>query len=50
MLAIGSAAALAGIDLVYVSRRRIAPIYLLDALGEFALIAGWAAGPVLERH
>jgi len=43
LVAVGSAAALAGIDLVYVARRRIAPIYLLDAAAELALIAGWRA-------
>ena len=42
MLAVGSAAGLTAIDVVYVAKRRIAPIYLLDALGEIALIIGWA--------
>ena len=41
VLAIGSAAALTGIDVYYVTRRRIAPIYLLDAAGEIVLIVGW---------
>ena len=39
LLATGSAAGLALIDIVYVAKRRIAPVYLLDALGEFALVA-----------
>ena len=41
-IAVGSAAALAAVDLVYVSKGRISPIYLLDALGEVALLIGWA--------
>jgi hypothetical protein len=39
LLAAGSAAGLTLIDIVYVAKRRIAPVYLLDALGEFALVA-----------
>ena len=42
LLAVGSAAGLTGIDVVYVWRRRISRIYLLDAVAELALIAGWA--------
>ena len=42
VLAAGSAAALATIDTVYVAKRRIAPVYLLDAATELALVAGWA--------
>jgi hypothetical protein len=41
-VAVGSAAALAAVDVVYVARKRIAPIYLLDAVAEAVLIAGWA--------
>lgn len=41
LLGIGSAAALTAIDVVYVAKRRISPIYLLDALGEVVLIGGW---------
>jgi hypothetical protein len=44
VLGVGSAAALAAIDVVYVSRKRISPIYLLDAVAEGGLIAMWAAG------
>jgi hypothetical protein len=40
----GSAAALAAIDVVYVARRRISPVYLLDAAVELALLAGVANG------
>lgn len=42
LLAVGSAAGLAGIDVVYVARKRISPVYLLDALAEAILIGGWA--------
>src|SRR5215217_945578 len=41
MLAIGSAAGLIGIDVVYVAKKRISPIYLLDAVAEVGLIALW---------
>ncbi len=43
LLAVGSAAGLAGIDVVYVAKKRISPIYLLDAVGEIVLIALWVA-------
>lgn len=41
LLAVTSALSLAGIDLVYVGRRQIGPIYLVDAVGELALVAAW---------
>jgi hypothetical protein len=46
LLAVGSAAGLAGIDVMYVTKRRISPIYLLDALIEIALIATWLLGSI----
>jgi hypothetical protein len=48
VLAVGSAAALAGIDVVFVLRGVISWVYLLDALAEGGFIAWWAlsyAGP-----
>jgi hypothetical protein len=48
---IAQSAALAAVDVVFVAQRRIAPIYLLDAVGEALLIAGWMLtrrGRVLE--
>lgn len=42
LLAVGCAAGLAAIDVVYVAKKRISPIYLLDALAEGGLIALWA--------
>lgn len=42
LLAISSAAGLTAIDVIYVAKKRISPIYLLDALGEVGLIALWA--------
>lgn len=41
-LAVGSAAAVAVVDVVYALRGRISPVYLLDAAAEAALLAGWA--------
>jgi hypothetical protein len=41
VLAAGNAAALATIDVVYVAKRRIRPVYLLDAVAESILVAGW---------
>src|SRR4051812_4095288 len=38
-IAAGSAASLAAIDIAYVLKRRIAPIYLADAVVELALLA-----------
>lgn len=40
----GTAAVLTAIDIVYVSKRRISPIYLLDGLANLILIGGWIAG------
>lgn len=42
VLAAGAAASLAAIDVVYVARRRIRPVYLLDAAAEAAILAGLA--------
>lgn len=44
VLAVGSAAALTGVDVWYWAKGTIPRIYLLDAAGEIVLIAGWAAG------
>ena len=41
-LAVGSAAVLAAIDMVYVARRLIPPVYLIDAAAEAVLVAAWA--------
>ena len=37
------AAALGAVDVVFVARRRIRPVYLVDALLEAAFVVGWAA-------
>jgi hypothetical protein len=42
VLAVTSAASLIAIELVYVSRRVIAPIYLADAAIEAGFLAAWA--------
>jgi hypothetical protein len=41
LLAVGSAVGLTCIDVIYVAKRRIAPVYLLDAALEVPLIALW---------
>ncbi len=41
-IAAGEAAVLAAIDVVYVAKRRIAPVYLLDAAVELPLALAWA--------
>ena len=41
VLAVASAASLAGVDVIYASKRLIARIYLLDALVELVLIGWW---------
>ena len=43
LLGAGCAATLAAIDIVYVAKRRIPPVYLLDAAAEIALVAAWVA-------
>lgn len=40
-VAIGTATGLALIDLTFVARRRIAPVYLADAAVETALLVAW---------
>ncbi len=42
VLAIACALGLTGIDVVYVARQVIAPIYLADAAAEVLLLAAWA--------
>jgi hypothetical protein len=49
LLAVGSAGALAAVDMIYVAQRRISPIYLLDAAVELAFIAGWGAERMRAR-
>src|SRR5436853_4881989 len=41
-LAVGSAAALGVIDVVYATKGRISKVYLADAAAEAALIAAWS--------
>lgn len=40
-LAVGSALSLAAVDVVFVARRRISPIYLADAAVEVGIAVGW---------
>jgi 4-amino-4-deoxy-L-arabinose transferase-like glycosyltransferase len=41
LLAVSSSAVLTLVDVIYVAKRRISPVYLLDAGANSALIAGW---------
>ena len=41
-VALTSAAGLTLVDLIFVARRRISPIYALDAAAEAGLVAAWA--------
>ena len=43
-LAVGSGLGLAGVELWYVARGRIRPVYLLDAVLEVIFVAGWIFG------
>ena len=40
-IACASAVSLAAVDVIYVAKRRIRPVYLLDAVAELALVALW---------
>ncbi len=42
LLGMGSAATLAGIDIVYTAKGRISRIYFLDALVELGFLVAWA--------
>jgi hypothetical protein len=50
VLAIGAAAGLTAIDVIYVYRQVIAPVYLADAAAEVVLIAAWLLAAVLGRR
>lgn len=40
-IGVASAAGLALVDVIFVARKRISPVYLLDAVVETALVLGW---------
>ena len=50
ILAVASALGLTAIDVIYVTRQVIAPIYLVDAAFEVALMAAWAAALLAQRR
>ncbi len=50
LLAVGCAAGLTAIDVVYVAKKRISPIYLLDAVAEVGLITLWALVWTTEKE
>ena len=45
LLGAGTAAGLAAVDIAYVARRQISPVYLLDAAVELGFVAAWWAAP-----
>jgi hypothetical protein len=49
VLAVGAALGLAAVDVAYVVRRVIRPVYLLDAAAGLALVAGWAVAWAAHR-
>jgi hypothetical protein len=49
LLAVASAAGLTAIDVIYVMRRVILPVYLIDAAMEVPLIIGWCSVWALRR-
>jgi hypothetical protein len=49
LLAVGSALGLTAIDVVYVRKGRISPVYLLDAVAEGILAAGVVVGWLRQR-
>jgi len=49
-LGLGSAAALAAIELRYGFAGEVSPVYLADALVELGLVAGWALAPRPGSH
>ena len=49
LVAVGAAAGLTAIDVVYVARWRISRVYLLDAVAEVGLIGAWVAAQVVRR-
>jgi hypothetical protein len=48
-LAAGSAIGLSAIDVTYVAKRRISPVYLLDAALEIGLTAVWILGCGIKK-
>jgi hypothetical protein len=49
MLGVGCSVALGLVDVVYVGRGRIAPVYLLDAAAEAVIAGAWCAALARER-
>jgi hypothetical protein len=49
IVAAGCAAALAVVDIVFVNKRVIGPIYLLDAAAEIILVIGWLICAAMNR-
>jgi hypothetical protein len=50
LLAVGSAAGLGGVDVVYSLKGRISRVYLLDAVLEAVLVAAWVGALAVPRR
>jgi hypothetical protein len=50
MLGAGAAVALGAADVVYVAKKRISPVYLLDAVAEAGLIGAWLLATCRARR
>jgi hypothetical protein len=50
LLGAGTACGLAAVDVVYVARRRISPVYLIDGGIQLGLLAGWAVAGRRGNH
>jgi hypothetical protein len=49
LLGAGATAAFTAVDVIYTAKRRISPVYLLDAVAETAILAGWAGVQARSR-
>ena len=50
MIAVGSAAALTAVEVLHTARRRIRPLYLLDAVVEAGFLAAWSLNAARKRR
>ena len=50
LLGVGSAASLAGSDVIYSSRGRIPPVYAVESVAEFSLIGLWFVGLLVDSR
>lgn len=43
VLGVGTSSVLAAIDVWYVARGRISPVYLIDSIAQVGIVSGWVA-------